>query len=554
MTMHLVIHVHDQPGLILEYPDRHALGYVAVPEITRSAAFERLTADAERLLEPTALGHWLSAFLPENPAGIDFTRHAERELAAAGLQGGYDGARAPGALWGNTDVEYAGAIRFARADVVPPANTAIADYRAISDREIAERLVYESLQSDKGPRLPERPANDERRVSLSGMRGKFALTLDANGTWRRAPRGAALNTWILKHENRPDLPGHAGLEAVCQRAVGLLGVPAAVTRTRVFAGEPAILSARTDRTVDDAGIVRARHQEEFCQAAMIPPQRRYDVLLDEGEPVAWRAAYALLEAHAPDPDAATAHLTRALAATWTVGHSDLHRRNLGFAYTAPPAPHRAAVAPLYDVANSLGTRYADELALPIGGQRRLHEIRPANWARHAEQCGLDREVTFAIVSDAVRDAADAIATAAAAARTEDENLSQKDVDQRVELTLQYANTRARTFRQQLAAHRDRRKADPQPDVDAMAAKIAAAHRDHPGGSIAVHTIPDSHRLTLAYVPPEGGDAVRIGTAESLRHVAAVAHAAGLARPEDIPELERSLERDRQRQLALTRNG
>ena len=551
--MQLVIHVHDQIGLTLEYPDQHARGYVPVPEVTPGPTFERLTANAQGLLQPIALQHWLMGFLPENPAGIDFTRHARNELAAAGLHG-YDGGQVPGGLWGNTDVEYTGAIRFSRAPDPPAPRPPISDYPTVTDEEIAQRLVYETLQSDKGPRMGELPANGQRRASLSGMRGKFALTLDSNGYWRRAPQGTALNTWIAKHEHRPDLPGHAGLEAICQRAVGLLGVSAAVTRTRVFAGEPAILSARSDRVVDNDGVVRARHQEELCQAAMIAPERRYDVLYDEDEPVPWRTAYTLLREHAVNPDHAAARLTRALAITWLVGHSDMHRRNIGFAYASPPERHCAAVAPLYDVANSLGTRYADELALPIGGQRRLHNIRPAHWAHHAEQCGLDREVTFAIVSDAARDAADAIATAAATARTEDENLRQEDVERRVELTLKYAETRARLFRDQLEPHRGQRKTDPQPDVDAMAAKIIAAHREHPGGSVTVHVVPNSNRLTLVYFPPEDGEGVRIGTAESVRHVTAIAHAAGLTKPEDIPELERSLERDRQQELARTPNG
>ena len=228
--MQLVIHVHDEIGLTLEYPDEHARGYVPVPEPARGPAFERLTANAERLLQPVTLQNWLMGFLPENPAGIDFTKHARNELAAAGLHG-YDGAQVPGGLWGNTDVEYTGAIRFARTPAAPDPAPPVPDYPAITDREIAQRLVYETLQSDKGPRMQPLPSDGHRRASLSGMRGKFALTLDSQGRWRRAPPGTALNTWIAKHEHRPDLPGHAGLEAVCQRAAGLLGVPAATTRT-----------------------------------------------------------------------------------------------------------------------------------------------------------------------------------------------------------------------------------------------------------------------------------------------------------------------------------
>ena len=545
--MQLVICLHDAVGLTLIYNEDSFGHPTPRPQVEAGPAFGRLTADSAALLDPGKRDNWLEAFLPENPAGIDFYRHARTELEAHQIENHLH-RYPPFALWANADVEYAGAIRFARSADTPTRPVPVHDYPPITDADIAHRLVYENLQSESGPR-PKQPVRHGRRASLSGMRGKFALTLTSDGQWRSAPRGNALNTWIAKHENRPDLPGHAGLEAICQRAIALLNVPAATTRARIFDGEQAILSKRDDRFVDNHGIVQARHQEEFCQAAMVRPDDRYR--LDATGRVPWQRAYQLLNQHATDPERACALLTRALAATWLAGHSDMHRRNIGFRHSPPDQPHHISLAPLYDVANSFGTRYDDRLALPIGGQPDLHAIRPGNWLRHAEDCDIDPDVTMAIVADTAWAAPDALADAARTARTEDENLHQQHVDERVQRTLRYAQTRAEAFTQQLRKIRTTHETDPQPDVEHMATKWRALRQQHPDGHLEINVIPGNRRLRLAYKPePDAPDGF-IGIAESIRHIATIMHAAGLVAPEDIPELLRSLERQRQPQLGRT---
>ena len=83
----------------------------------------------------------------------------------------------------------------------------------------------------------------------------------------------------------------------------------------------------------------------------------------------------------------------------------------------------------------------------------------------------------------------------------------------------------------------------------MAAKVRALRQQHPDGHLEIIVIPGSRRLRLTYkTEAEAPDAL-IGMAESIRHIGTIMHAVGAVAAEDIPELHRSLERQRQQQLA-----
>lgn len=102
-------------------------------------------------------------------------------------------------------------------------------------------------------------------------------------------------------------------------------------------------------------------------------------------------------------------------------------------------------------------------------------------------------------------------------------------------------------------------AQQQPDSsnEAETRRLAGALRQAidaaPGGSVTHHVPAAGETLNIVYIPP-GDDAqpVSIGTARSPRQAAAVIAGAGAARPEDIPELERTIERERTRTRAQAR--
>lgn len=406
-------------------------------QVRWTETMQRVSAAWDETPDLVKLRHWLDACLPENGSLEPFQ---ERAAALQLERGGPGIIHGPvDTLWGNTDAEYPGAVRFARDDEPAPKKNG-GSYARMSEATIGRRLHEAWEIASRSAKGSERKYR-QRRSSLSGARGKLGLTLGDDGSWLGA-EGTALNTWIAKREDNPKLVGEAGVESICQRTLALLGIPAARTLARVFAGEQAVLSERSDRYVETAsGTVRPRHQEEFCQACGWPGLLKYDEFGDSGPH--WEDAYAIVARHAADPESEHAKLTRILAACWALGHNDLHRRNLGFTHNAPDEPFGVRVAPMYDTSSAIGRRVKGtrEMAVGIARQRAFHRIGPAQWLEHARAAGQDREEVLEIVSRTLAELPEALAAAREDAREEDENRIPQAVDRRTEAMLAYVAKR-----------------------------------------------------------------------------------------------------------------
>ena len=547
--MFLSIYVYRRLGLTLDLREEQLL--LPSSAVREGPAFDRLTVIPANLRDPVRLNHWLSAFVPENGAAVPYRLHAQRQWERHAV--GTARMTAASILWGNADSEYTGAIDFRQTgrdadEELPPRG--VPDLEPITEEDIGRRLALATRISVAARKTRPHELLDlpGRRVSLSGMRGKLSLTRLADGRWAYA-RGDTLNTWIVKHEEREDLRGEAGVESVCQRALRLIRVPAAVTRACVFGGRQAIVSKRTDRSTDDHGRIEARHQEEWIQAAGLDPADKYDQ--GRRDEPRWPGAHRLLAARATDPERAHAGLVRALAGTWLLGHCDLHRRNLGFLHAPADQPAAVSLAPLYDVSSSLGTEYATHLAIAIDRVTRLHRVSPLHWIRHGEACGIAPDITVATLDELFRTLPDAILTAQGEAREDDENLHPEEVDTRVGTMLAYVQARHNAWRQEGNRLARRGRGGIPPAATALAGQLRKAIARNPGGTVHYTADAQGDRMVLAYEPPEG-EQIPIGAAASPRQAAVIVAAAGGIPPEDIPRLERTLEQQRQLALAQAR--
>ena len=207
-----------------------------------------------------AIRDWLAGVLPEGPSvepfrtatGIRTRRWAsgERQLRDA----------LASMLWANADHDFAGAVTF---DGYP--NEQSTGYSNVTEEELGELVASEARMRNERARPAWPPQDPWNKSALAGMRGKVTATPREDGAWLIA-RGAALDTWIVKHEDRVSLPGEAGVEAITQRALRYLDVEAAKTLSRVIGRQQCVLSERSDRYHEE-GMVKARHQEDFLQAS-----------------------------------------------------------------------------------------------------------------------------------------------------------------------------------------------------------------------------------------------------------------------------------------------
>ena len=279
-------------------------------------------------------------------------------------------------LLGEVGEDCAGAVQFVRperlAEAIGSGSPAV---EWLTTEEIGERLA--EIRFD--PSLNRRPS-DRGRFSLPGVQPKTALLYE-DGRWG-LPAGATPTTHILKPENAR-FPGLVENEHLCLRLAGAVGLPAAKSRMERFGDQLTLVVTRYDRQKRDSGWMRL-HQEDFCQALGLPPERKYE---NEGGPTV-RAMLDLLRAESAQPDEDCRTLARAMMLNWLLGATDSHAKN--FSLLVGPAGH-TRLAPLYDVASFFP--YAKEprtlkLSNRIAGKYRLRDIGRRQWERFREENGL----------------------------------------------------------------------------------------------------------------------------------------------------------------------
>jgi serine/threonine-protein kinase HipA len=146
--------------------------------------------------------------------------------------------------------------------------------------------------------------------------------------------------------------------------------------------EQTLLVKRYDR-LNDSGVIRRVHQEDFCQAMGIISESKYQ---NEGGP-GFSDAFALLR-KATRPSALNV-LTLFDYTVYSVliGNHDAHGKNYSLLYSE----NGAVIAPLYDVlSTTIYGELTDKMAMKIGSKYKFTEIMDRHWLRFADDCGLSK--------------------------------------------------------------------------------------------------------------------------------------------------------------------
>ena len=149
---------------------------------------------------------------------------------------------------------------------VSPAPIPKTPYRRISEEDIGIRL--ESLKEDEGAPWIE----PGEKWSLGGTQTKIALAY-IGGAWY-ASNGAAASTHIIK-PGIGQFAHQAVIECATMRLGSACGIPTAPTRLYRFGETDAIVVDRYDRALRPDGVVMRFHQEDFCQAVGVAPEKKY---------------------------------------------------------------------------------------------------------------------------------------------------------------------------------------------------------------------------------------------------------------------------------------
>ena len=253
--------------------------------------------------------------------------------------------------------------------------------------------------------LPTRPllAGEEGlRLSLAGSQSKVPVVLVEGEV--ALPSSGQPTTHILKPAIAR-FPGTTENEAFVMRLAAAIGLDVACVEPRVVRDRTFLLVARYDRSTDGDGHVRRIHQEDFCQALRINPERKY---AGEGGPTL-QDGFALLRQVALRPAVEVLKLLAAAIFNLIVGNADAHGKNFSILYDEG-GPR---LAPLYDLLATVAyPELSPRLAMKMGRRSTLAEMDPNGWGAFAAEATLGLPLVrrrVAEVSVAVKDQAEGVA-------------------------------------------------------------------------------------------------------------------------------------------------
>jgi serine/threonine-protein kinase HipA len=298
----------------------------------------------------------------------------------------------PFALLEHVGEDCAGAAQFVRPDRVEHLEPGKITWLRTSDLQTR----IEGLRADPTAWLG--VEDNAGQFSLAGAQAKFAV-YRAGKRWGD-PCGVIPTTLIVKPTAGRFADQHIN-EHLCLRTASRVGLLASSSELVDFGREQAVVVERYDRRQLDNGTWTRIHQEDFCQALSVMPERKYQ---SEGGPGA-ADMFRLLRILLPgeDGDYAVKQLIDALAFNWLIGGTDAHAKNFSLLMSGPTV----RLAPLYDLASILPYRLPSgerpgpgrisrdpRLAMKIGENYELAMIRRIDWVSVCDRAGVDSATTL----------------------------------------------------------------------------------------------------------------------------------------------------------------
>lgn len=267
--------------------------------------------------------------------------------------------------------DVAGALSLWPESEAPPVPKPGGTPRSLSDDELIDML-------DSLPQRPLLAGREGLRLSLAGAQTKVPVVLVDDRVALPAP--GQPTTHILKPAIAR-FPHTTENEALVMMLATAVGLPAASVAARRAGGRSYLLVTRYDRRFDASGQAHRLHQEDFCQALGIPPERKYAA---EGGPT-FQTGFDLLRRATTVPAVAVLGFLDAAIFNVIVGNADAHGKNFSLLYQ----PAGVTLAPFYDLLSTIVyPNLSPNFAMKIAKRATLEEIGSETWPAFADDIGL----------------------------------------------------------------------------------------------------------------------------------------------------------------------
>ncbi len=189
-----------------------------------------------------------------------------------------------------------------------------------------------------------------------------------------------------------------------------IGLDVAETQLVDFGNERVIVIERFDRYRSADGHLTRIHQEDMAQANGVLPANKYET---HHGPGLERMAH-VINQHAQRPEVELKLLADFAIINYVAGTPDGHAKNVSIQLIEDDV----IMAPQYDLATEFpydlrGTDGFREVAVSIGGHRKLGQVLGKHWDRAARQIGIAPEWMRSRVQEIAENYPDAFATALA---------------------------------------------------------------------------------------------------------------------------------------------
>lgn len=249
----------------------------------------------------------------------------------------------------------AGALVLCRHGDKPSTNSD--DVEILDDRQLREVLDLIKFR-------PMLAGDDGCRLSLAGAQDKLAVGFRDGHV--QLIKGGAPTTHILK----PIIKGvkdSAHNELFCMKLAKIVGLDVPEASLHFVGDTPYYLVARYDRQLREDGVIERIHQEDFCQAAGIVPEMKYE---REGGP-AIAACQDVIAKYAARPAVDQIKLLNIVMFNYLVGNADAHGKNFSLLYKHK----KPELAPAYDLlSTAIYPDLSEKMAMKIGGKYKPKDV------------------------------------------------------------------------------------------------------------------------------------------------------------------------------------
>ena len=284
----------------------------------------------------------------------------------------------------------AGALTIVDEGAQPP--TQQDDYEPIPETQLAawskgEQYAFAEVAGD-----------GEVRLSLAGAQDKLPVKV-IEGKHFYLPKGNSPSTQILKFASHfSHLPENETFTTMLARAAGVETVDIALYQTSE--SRIAIIE-RYDRLEKKNGEFTRIHQEDFCQALGVHPERKYQ---QEGGPTL-KDCIELIKAVCSVPIVELEKFIRWTLFNWLAYNADAHAKNISLLFI----DGQTKLAPFYDlVCTNNYPQLSKRLAMSIGGEFLPGAVHPQHLEIFANELDVSASYVNELATETVQRLLDSI--------------------------------------------------------------------------------------------------------------------------------------------------